>query len=159
LGVDLEPWQAGHEWMMRDHYGLSYHTGQMIDTVTPERLITMERRRIQFLLDKLLLDIADGQKIFVADRVATTVPGILALFIALRRHGPLKLLWLTPTPDRSRGGHVREIYPDLFVGYIYQFSKPTIEHVSVRGWLEVMLNAWILTNSGDDHATSNEDQK
>jgi hypothetical protein len=145
IGVHLEPWQAGHEWMMRDHYGLSYHTGQPVDAVTPERLITMERRRIGFLRDKLLTDLSDGEKIFVADRVAASLHGVMALFLALRRHGPLSMLWLTPTPHRSGGGAVTEVYPGLFVGTIYQFSKPTIEHVSVKGWLEVMINAWLLS--------------
>jgi hypothetical protein len=148
IGVDLEPWQAGHEWMMRDHYGLSYHTGQLVGAVTPERLIGMEQRRIRFLLDKLLVDLSDGDKIFVADRVATSLHGVLALFLALRRHGKLQMLWLTPTPHRSGGGEVCEVYPGLFVGNIYQFSRPTIEHVSVRGWLEVMINAWLLMQQG-----------
>jgi hypothetical protein len=145
LGEDLEPWVGKQEWMIRDRVGINYHTGQLVAEVSQERLLQMERTRIGFLRRKLLEDLAEGTKIFVADRVSPSLRGVLPLFLALNRQGPSRrLLWIVTAQDRPEGGTVEEVVPGLFVGRIYPFGGPAIDHVAAGRWLEIMVGAWML---------------
>jgi hypothetical protein len=147
IGEDLEPWASEGEWIMRDRYGLNYHTRQAVKDVDADRVVAMERRRIPFLLRKFLADLADADKIYVADRTGPTLAGVLPLFLALNRHGPRRLLWVINSQYDPGGGLVEEVLPGLLVGHLYQFGKPMNGHVSTRGWLEVLVNAWLMVGS------------
>jgi hypothetical protein len=150
LGTQIEPWIAKHEWMITDHFGLQYHTGQLVADIPSDRLIQMERTRIAFLRRKFLEDIETAEKVFIADRVSSTLAGILPLFCALNRQGPRRrLLWIIATRNESERGLVEEVLPGLFVGRMFPYGAPTIEHVSLRGWLEVLGSLWQLINYGN----------
>jgi hypothetical protein len=69
----------------------------------------------------------------------------LPLFFALNRRGPpRRLLWLVTARDRAQGGTVEEVFPGLFMGRLYPVGGPAIDHVAARGWLEVLIGAWML---------------
>jgi hypothetical protein len=145
IGESLEPWEAGREWMMRDQYGLNYHTGQPAAEISAIEIIEMERKRVSFLRRKFLEDLAEAEKIFVADRTGSALSNILPLYLALNRHGSRRLLWIVATTELANSGAVQEVLPGLFMGYLYQFGAPMVGHVTVRGWLEILVNAWLLT--------------
>jgi hypothetical protein len=150
LGQSLEPWEAYGEWMVRDlNYGLNYHTGQRAAGVTAEKLLTMERTRIGFLLRKLAEDLETGEKMFVADRVSPSLAGVLPVFLALCRHGPRRMLWVTMALQDNDGGAVREILPGLFMARLNILAEPMWKYVTLRGWLEVMVNASIVARAAD----------
>jgi hypothetical protein len=134
------------EWMVSDGFGLRYHTHQSSRTMTEHDVIAMQRRHVAVLRRKFLEDLAEGEKIFVyADHHAVRpVETALALFVALNRQRPVRMLWVCPD-DRQQPGRVDEILPGLARAALDPFAPPLAAgHITVGGWLSVLCNAWFL---------------
>lgn len=147
IGDALQPWESPEgEWMMRNGYGLNYHTGQQASDVPATRIIEMEQVRLAFLQRKFMRDLSEGEKTYVMYDVfaAARLVDVMALFLALSRHGRRRLLWVVPCPYPERQGKVEEILPGLFLGHLGQFERPTVAYISIKGWLDVLVNAWLL---------------
>jgi hypothetical protein len=158
LGERMAPWESGGEWMIHDDFGINYHTGKPVADVPRERLPEMERIRIGFLRRKLLEDLQEARKVFVADRVSPTLAGVLPVFLALNRRGPARrLLWIVTAPDATRTGEVEEVMPGLFMGRMFPFGGPMGEHVAVRPFLDVMVNTWLLIDPPAREAAASGD--
>ncbi len=145
LEARLSP--SGLEWMIDEkRYGLTYHTFTSPETVTREAMYPREAMRLQFLARKFLEDAAEGAKIFVSkDEFGLSNAEALALVLALNRHGPCTLLWLTATDGTQQPGRVDAIAPRLLRGYMDRLS-PTADpgDLSLAGWLSVCANALLL---------------
>lgn len=139
------------EWMISDGIGLNYHSGQYSHNTTAEQTIERERRKIAFLLRKLNEDLAEHHKIFVHDdQAGASLEEVLPLFLALRRRGPNRLLWLTPMRDEGTGGWVDEPVPGLYRGFLDSHVPPILsERISITGFASVLCNAALLARLRD----------
>ncbi len=112
-----------HIWDIRDRtYHLTYHTFLDSDQISWDKMVVRESRRLRFLADKFMSDLVAAEKTFVWWQSTTSKEEeILPLYLAMRRHGPNRLLWVEPG-DPS--GPLREIYPGLLRGNIEALSPP-----------------------------------
>lgn len=150
IGEELEPWvspNADREWMIRDRrFHLGYHTFISSDTVSAEEIVRAERRKVAFLRRKFLEELAEGHKVYVcADRFGLPREAALPPFLALNRHGPRAMLWITAAKDRPVGT-VEEMFPGLMVGYVDGFMADGLPQ-ALDGWLTVLANAYLLRSS------------
>ena len=78
--------------------------------MTWDELVAREVRRLRFLANKLIGDMEDAGKVFVWwQRTPITLAEIVPLFLAMRRRGRIRLLWieLGEFPTRRRGDLAR----------------------------------------------------
>jgi hypothetical protein len=134
------------EWMIIDEFGLRYHSHQSSREVSETDVIFAQRRHLTILQRKFAEDVADGEKIFVYSDHYTVRPveTAMALFLALNRHRPNRMLWVCPD-DKEEFGRVVELLPGFFRASLNIFAPPIIAgHITVGGWLTVLCNTWQL---------------
>ncbi len=114
-----------NEYFVQDRrWGLAMHTFIFVGQQDPDILYGKLCRRIAYLKDKLLSDLADAKKVFVYTGQSLTMEGLHALHAALKTFGPVKLLHARViTADAAgfpdgRAGEVVSIDRGLFVGYL-----------------------------------------
>jgi hypothetical protein len=138
------------EWMVRDDFGLLFHSGQSslkTDRASVERGFP---RYVEFLRRKLVEDLDEANKVFVyADHrdcsLSRGLEDVLPLYLALRRRSGANLLWVCPSGhDPDARGSVQEVLPGLAVGQLDLTAPPVLVGggITVSGWLEVLCNAW-----------------
>jgi capsular polysaccharide biosynthesis protein/SAM-dependent methyltransferase len=123
--ITLEGEAGRQEYIVRESaYGLAYHTFLGPTDVTMEALLKNETTRLGFLRRKLLADLASAEKIFVwKSNLPIELARIHYLLSALRRHGPVKLLWVrTATAATDRVGNVEQLADGLLCGVIDRFA-------------------------------------
>lgn len=143
-------------WFIRERrYRLVYHTFIPASQTTSEQMIRQETVRLNFLRRMLMENMALGRKTFVCRDVAGMDEAeVLALFLALNRKGPCRLLWVTEVLAGQTPGAVERQIPGLIHAYIHQFApRENPADLSVAAWLTVCLNAWHLSQNqiGDRH--------
>jgi hypothetical protein len=139
------------EWLVRDGFGLRFHTHQSSNAMTEEEILKRQRLHIGFLRRKFLEDVQLAEKIFVyADHLRPrTLESALALFLALNRRGRHRMLWVCPNLGEMAPGRVDELLPGLARGSLDQFDGPLeAGHITVSGWLNVLFNASMVLNRG-----------
>lgn len=132
------------KWDIRDRrYNLAYHTFIGKESASAEEIIAEQSRRLDFLRTKFLNDIAGDAKTFTLwRRRRLTDSEVNPIFDALRRHGPAWMLYLV---ESEPIGHVEVVQPGLMRGHIDRLAPNDATGVpSLRGWLTVLMNAWIL---------------
>jgi hypothetical protein len=140
---------ADGAWDLRIHqYDMFSHTFRGAATIDKDTLLRQQRKRIAYLRDKLLTDLAQGEKIFVVWRTEEdlTEDQVMSLFQAMRARGPGRLLWVV---RQDPAGVVQEVKPGLMRGTIdrWRDNRKQTEHLySLQGWLTVLVNAWLLSN-------------
>jgi hypothetical protein len=149
LPEDLQPRLSpgGFEWMIEEtRYGLVYHTFTSPQDVSREEMFPREATRLQFLARKFMEDATEGHKIFVCkDQTGMLLPEVLPLVLALNRHGPCTVLWVTAADGPDQAGRVDAIAPRLLRGYLDRLSPPDNPgDFSLAGWLNVCVNAVLL---------------
>jgi hypothetical protein len=93
--------------------------------------------------------VTSGEKIFVvvpgSRRPALTEPDVLPLLIALNRHGPNWLLWITESDENHPPGTVEQTIPFLLRGNIDRLQPDAYaKNVSIDIWLEICANALLI---------------
>lgn len=139
------------EWMVRDGFGLRFHTHQSSETMTEAEVVKRQRLHIQFLRRKFLEDVQNAEKIFVyADHIRPhSLESVLPLFLALNRRGRHRLLWVCANFGEAAVGRVDELLPGLARGSLDIFGGPLeAGHIAVSGWVNVLFNAWVVFNRG-----------
>lgn len=121
-----------YEYYLSDRrWGFAFHTFVSRHEADRDALFASMCKRLGFLRRKLLTDLAAGDKILVHKTFDADVDTVRALFASLRRHGPVRLLWvraLTHLPDGGAGhqaGLGAEIEPGLVTGYVSAFGNRT----------------------------------
>lgn len=117
------------EFFIRDRrWGLAMHTFLFKWSEDAEQLHAKFCKRVAFLKDKLLADLAEARKTFVFVSPTLRLDDLLMLHTVLKRLGNVSLLHVRPlgAPGAGldfgkRAGEVVEIEPGLFVGYL---SRP-----------------------------------
>ena len=145
---DIEPILGDDAtWFISERrYRLVYHTFIPANQTTSEQMVRQETIRLTFLRRMLIENISLGRKIFVCRDVAGMDEAeVMALFLALNRKGPSKLLWVTEARPGQTPGAVEEPIPGLMHAYIQQLApRENPADVSMAAWLTVCMNAWHL---------------
>ncbi len=132
-----------YRWEHSD-YHLMYDTRLRVDAASPETVMRQQSRRLAFLQRKFIEDLHAGEKIFVLTRGdCLTEPEALAIFCALRLHGPNTLLW-TVFGDAAAAGRVERATPHLLCGHLGDTDEHRYATDDV--WLSVMANAYSLAD-------------
>ena len=136
-----------HEYMVRlNPYGFVYHTHIAAGAADPEVLRAKEIRRVAFLIDKLIDDLKNGEKILI--RKGEGIDGeteAFRLLEAARRYGPNTLLWVVTSNDANPAGTVEVIGPHLLRGYISRFAPYDDAHNTVLSdWIDLCAGAYLL---------------
>ena len=130
--------QPGYRWEHSD-YHLLYDTRLRVDETSPHAVLLAQSRRLAFLQRKFTEDLHAGDKIFVLTRGdCLTAPEALAIFCALRLHGPGTLLW-TVFGDAAAAGCVDALMPGFLRGHLGDTDSH--RYASLGAWLKVMANA------------------
>ncbi len=138
------------EWMVRDAFGLRFHSGQSSNDVTEAELLKRFPRYAERLRSKLAEDLDESRKIFVfADHremnAVRSLEYVLPLYLALRRRTSAPLLWVCPARnDPERRGNVVEVLPGLAMAELDLTAPPVTigGGITVSGWVTVLCNAW-----------------
>lgn len=139
------------EWMVRDGFGLRFHTHQSSEAMTEAEILKRQRLHVHFLRRKFLEDVELGEKIFVyADHIRPrSFEAALALFLGLNRRGKHRMLWVCPNAGEMAVGRVDELLPGLARGSLDIFGGPMeAGHIAVSGWINVLFNASVVFNRG-----------
>jgi hypothetical protein len=109
----------GEYYSIDDRYKINSHGLIFSADVVPRAAHAAICRRATFLRRKLLEDLEDGLKIFIfktGDQTPAAL--VLDLLAALRRHGPVTLLWVRPSLDAALQGRVSWLAEGLMGGYL-----------------------------------------
>jgi hypothetical protein len=130
------------EWTARDlTYQISFHTGLYANEIGRVALETEVRRRLAWQRERLLGDLASGEKLMVrwaarGEMLDDTAVHLLAQ--AISRHGPARLLVVS-------GGDLRtaaRVGPTLIRGSVWRLASADMQTAVDRdGWLRVMVTA------------------
>jgi hypothetical protein len=144
--VTVESDGPGTEFLLREsRYSVLAHTFQIDGHVDPVKLARQEAVKLRFLRDKLLSDLATGEKIWVWKGDKTRVDAdIEKLRRALRACGPNLLLWVRDQGEGVPAGLVRQAAPDLLHGYVEARSGPLAIDIHSASWFTVCRNAYRL---------------
>ena len=137
------------EWLVRDGFGLRFHTDQSSERVSESEILERYRRHVQFLRRKFLEDVELGSKIFVfADHIRPrSFEAAMALFLALNRRAKNRMLWVCPNYQEMEPGRVDALVPGLARGSLDIFGGPMeAGHIAVSGWTNVLYNALMVLN-------------
>ena len=103
-------------WLRIPSVGLQMPT--MVTPTDPDAFMVQMRRRLRFLIGKLLEDLREGEKIFIY-KTPHSVLGddfVVALDAAIRRHGPGRLLCIRLPDARRPVGSVEQRPDGVFIG-------------------------------------------
>jgi hypothetical protein len=123
-------------------YYLWYLLGRFPASLARADILRDQRRRLAFLREKFVEDLARGEKIFVLTRGGClTEPEAMAVFCALNRHGPNTLLW-TVHGDPQTAGRVDRLRPGFLCGHLGAVDENN--YATFETWVAVMANALLI---------------
>ena len=128
--------EENSEWMSVDRsYGFVSHTRQRQHTVTRDRMLALESRRLPRLVEKLIADLEAAEKLFVYQGdTAKDVSSVAPLVDAIRRYHPANILLLV-LEDGDRAGTAEQSGPHLITGYVERLHEAANEHtISWPSW-------------------------
>lgn len=126
----LTPGDAEGEYTTRDRrFGMRMHTFVSSREVPPDRMFPQVCRRLQFLRDKLIADLRDGEKIFVYKITARNLAAaeLVRIRAAMRHYGDNTLLYVRYADPAHPDGTVEIVEPGLLVGYVDRFAMSADE--------------------------------
>ena len=152
-----ELWFAenGSETFIRDkRWGLPLHTFMSKAQVDEAAFYPKACRRAAFLRDKLLADLAAGEKIMVFKTADILPEAMRALHVALQAFGNIRLLCIKPANVSSphpalcgKPGEVFEISDGLYVGFIGRVGN-------ANGSWDIAFDDWLAICRGVETAPS-----
>jgi len=126
-------------------YDFKYHTEKFVGQVAPEALLAQQVTVVRFLARKLRDDMSAAEKIFVRKgQDSQNLEDIEALYAALRRRGPITLLWMVREDREHRTGTVEVLRDGLLKAYIDRFASTGAVHTLSAAWYDVCRNAYAL---------------
>lgn len=138
----------GNEWVAAIHSArLAFHTGRSIESISKEKILQEESRKLTFMAQKFIDDCEVAAKIFVY-RVHRDerggqlgIRGMDQLYDAMAKHGPIKLLWVNVADGDNPDGTIRHIRDGLYRGFIDHLA-PAWNAFDFRpqSWLRLLAN-------------------
>lgn len=151
LAVEVVGRAGFQEYMVRESsYNVRYHSFTRADSISAEDFIAREYRRLKFLRNKFIGDLAVGEKILVwRSRVTNSPNEIQPLLDCLRRRGPNILLWVVEADPDHCPGTVDHLEADLLKGYVERFAPDAdATQIRPRSWFQVCERAYDLVRRG-----------
>jgi tetratricopeptide (TPR) repeat protein len=134
-------------------YGMASHTFINPRSVAAEALFPKQCKRLSFLRNKLLDDLALGEKIFVILATAgSTEDAARELQAAIRSYGPAKLLFMRANVAGHESGSLDVAEDGLMFGYLDRYGRSGGEgwNISNAVWLNVCRKAYDVVKSSSD---------
>ena len=105
-------------------YGMAMHTFVNQTDMAPEKMFVQSCRRLRFLRQKLIEDLAAAKKVFVYKITERNLRDdeIASIFDAMRTHGRPTLLYVRYSDAEHPNGTVEEVLPELLIAYIDRFA-------------------------------------
>ena len=138
----LMPVIGNGEYTIKDRrWSLWMHTFLFVGQTDPAALYPKMCRRVAYLRDKLLADLATGEKIFVFRSPGIEAARLEALHEALEAYGPIKLVGVQPSdaacgPGGTPGGIVR-IGERRWVGFLSRLG------VADGNYWDIAFDEWV----------------
>jgi hypothetical protein len=146
--LDKFTWPDGRqEYSTEDRrFLMRMHTWIDVASSPPDEVLAMMCRRLTFLTRKLFETFAQARKIFVfktGDRICAP-DEIRRIHQAMRRYGPVTLLYVQQADQDHPPGSVDRLKEGLLVGYIDRFNQApdgTVLPLSRDIWLQICRRA------------------
>jgi hypothetical protein len=140
----------GEYYSLDEKFRINSHGLIFSADVAPEAAHATICRRATFLRTKLLQDLRDGSKIFIFKTADPTPEALVVeLFAALRRHGPVTLLWVRPSSDAAVQGRVAWLAEGLMGGYLDRVCNIDGDwNISHAMWMTLLRQALKLAQAG-----------
>jgi len=136
---------SGGEYMVElRKYHFLCHAHAKVGEADPAALSRQQARTLPFLVDKLIGDLENPEKIFVFRQneplAATT---LIDLRSALARFGAVPLLWVQQERPGHPAGTVDRIDETLMAGYVRRLaSRENVPDLDLASWLAVLRRAY-----------------
>ncbi|SFU56087.1 hypothetical protein SAMN02799631_01218 [Methylobacterium sp. 174MFSha1.1] len=146
--IEVRVGAGGYLFCHSRRYGFAYHTGDTAPRVKPADILAREIRRVDYLKERLLADLAAGDKILVRKGPPGESEGaVRRLFGALRAIGPVTLLRVCAAAEAPPG---RVVWrgEGLMQGALPHFAPyAAATDADLPGWLAVCGRAYALRHS------------
>jgi hypothetical protein len=147
--IEVRVGAGGYLFCHSRAYGFAYHTGDMAPRTRPADILQREIRRIDYLKQRLLADLAEGEKILVRKGPpGETDEAVRRLLAALRAIGPVTLLRVCEAEADRPPGPVAWRGEGLMQGALPRFAPyAAATDADLEGWLAVCGRAYALRHS------------
>jgi hypothetical protein len=133
------------EYMIKlTKYDFIYHAHVKIGEADPVVLHQQQVRSVRFLVDKLIADLENPQKIMVFRQNEPLLANDLLDFRrALASYGPAVLLWVQQARPGHPAGTVVVVDDTLMIGYVTRLSpRENAPDLDLGSWLAMLRNAY-----------------
>ncbi|TNC13295.1 hypothetical protein FF100_10780 [Methylobacterium terricola] len=150
--IEVRVGAGGYLFCHSRAYAFAYHTGDTAPRVRPADILDREIRRVAYLKERLLADLAEGDKILVRKGPpGETEAAVRRLLAGLRAIGPVTLLRVcaaeTVVPGQGHGA-VSWRGEGLMQGVLPHFAPyAAATDADLEGWLAVCGRAYALRHS------------
>jgi hypothetical protein len=127
-------------------YHLLYHAHAKVGEADPDALGWQQTRTLPFLVNKLLGDLENPEKIFVfRQNEPLAANTLIDLRAALARFGAVPLLWVQQERPGHPAGTVDRIDDTLMAGYVRRLaSRENVPDLDLGSWLATLRRAYDL---------------
>lgn len=141
--VHVQP-ENGEYMIKLTKYDFIYHAHVNVGDAEPEPLHRQHVRTVGFLVDKLIGDLEQPDKIFVfRQNEAVSANDLLDLRAAIANFGPGVLLWVQVARDGHPAGSVDVIDDRLMIGYVSRLApRNDAHHFDMSSWLTMLRQAY-----------------
>jgi hypothetical protein len=141
--VRVQP-ENGEYMIKLTKYDFIYHTDVKVGEADPKILHHQHVRSVRFLVDKLIGDLQDPQKIMVfRQNEELSANDLLDFRRVLSSYGSAMLLWVQPARPGFAPGQVMVVDDRLMIGYVTRLAPRQNAHgFDLRCWLTILRNAY-----------------
>ena len=127
-------------------YDLLYHAHAKVGETDPETLSHQQARTLPFLVNKLIGDLENPEKIFVfRQNEPLAANTLIDLRAALARFGAVPLLWVQQERPGHPAGTADRIDDTLMAGYVRRLaSRENVPDLDLGSWLATLRRAYDL---------------
>ncbi len=140
--VRVQP-ENGEYMIKLTKYDFIYHAHVKIGEADPVALHRQQTRTVRFLVDKLIADLENREKIMVfRQNEELSANDLLDFRRALSGYGAPTLLWVQATRPSHPAGTVVVVDDTLMIGYVaWMAPRNNAHHFDLRSWLTMLRNA------------------
>ncbi|MGE7416924.1 hypothetical protein [Methylobacterium tarhaniae] len=144
--IEVRVGAGGYLFCHSRRYRFAYHTGDTAPRTKPADILDREIRRVAYLKERLLADLAEGEKILVRKGPPEETDGaVRRLLTALRAIGPVTLLRVCAAEGSHAPGQVVWRGEGLMEGALPHFAPyAAATDADLPGWLAVCGRAYAL---------------
>lgn len=110
----------GDEWFLGTATGTYvFHTWQHPNSISYHDIVRQTEQKVTYLARSLIEDFEDGEKIWIYKSLDDIdVHEVLSLHRSINRHGPNKLVWVSPATSANPHGSLEWVTPLMLRGYL-----------------------------------------